>query len=50
VQSILEYLSSGGSQEEILKQFPKLQTEDIQAVLKFDANLMDRDYSIKPVE
>ena len=49
VQSILEYLSAGDSQEEILKQFPKLQTEDIQAALKFAANLMGRNYSIKPV-
>jgi len=49
VQSILEYLSVGDSEEEILKQFPSLEAEDIKASLKFAANLMGRNYSIKPV-
>lgn len=49
VQSILEYLSAGDSEEEILKQFPILKAEDIKASLKFAANLMGRNYSIKPV-
>lgn len=49
VQSILEFLSAGDSEEEILKQFPALTSEDIKASLKFAANLMGRNYSIKPV-
>lgn len=49
VQSILEYLSAGDSEEEILQQFPILKSEDIKASLKFAANLMGRNYSIKPV-
>lgn len=35
VQSILDYLSSGDSKEDILKQFPSLEPEDIDACLKF---------------
>ncbi len=49
VQSILEFLSAGDSREEILKQYPKLKQEDIQASLKFAAHLLGRNYSIKPV-
>jgi uncharacterized protein (DUF433 family) len=49
VQSILDFLSSGDTSEEILKQFPKLEEEDIKESLRFAANLMGRNYSIKPV-
>jgi uncharacterized protein (DUF433 family) len=49
VQSILDFLSAGESQEEILRQFPKLEAEDIYECLRFAANLMGRNYSIKPV-
>ncbi len=49
VQSILEFLSAGDSREEILKQYPKLKQEDIQASLKIAAHLLGRNYSIKPV-
>ena len=33
VQSVLEYLSAGDSKEEILKQYPSLESEDIDACL-----------------
>ncbi len=49
VQTILDFLSSGETQEEILRQYPKLETEDIYESLRFAANLMGRNYSIKPV-
>ncbi len=49
VQSILDFLSAGDTSEEILKQFPKLEAEDINDSLRFAANLMGRNYSIKPV-
>jgi uncharacterized protein (DUF433 family) len=48
VQSILDFLSAGESHEEILRQFPKLEAEDIYESLRFAANLMGRNYSIKP--
>jgi uncharacterized protein (DUF433 family) len=49
VQTILDFLSSGETQEEILRQYPKLEIEDIYESLRFAANLMGRNYSIKPV-
>ena len=38
VQDVLEYLASGMSVEEILKDFPELTREDIQACLSFAAD------------
>lgn len=49
VNTILEFLSAGDSSEEILKQYPSLEKEDISACLKFAANLMNKNYTIKPV-
>lgn len=49
VQTLLEFLSAGNSPDEILKQYPALEIEDIQASLKFAASLLGRNYSIKPV-
>jgi len=37
VQDVLEYLASGMSQEDILKDFPDLEAEDINACLAFAA-------------
>lgn len=47
VQTILEFLSAGESQEEILHQYPSLEPEDIQACLEFAAKLMSNSYVIK---
>lgn len=47
VQTILEFLSVGESDEEILKQYPSLEKEDIKACLKFASELMDRNYIVK---
>ena len=41
VQSILEFLSAGDSTEEILTQFTTLDKEDINACIKFAAQLMN---------
>ncbi|MFW5773953.1 MAG: DUF433 domain-containing protein [Tangfeifania sp.] len=49
VQTLLEFLSAGDSSDEILKQYPTLELEDIQASLKFAATLLGRNYTIKPV-
>ena len=38
VCEVLEYLASGMSQEEILKDFPDLEAEDIKACLTFAAD------------
>ena len=49
VQTILEFLSSGDSNEEILSQYPSLEKEDIEACLKFAATLLNNNYTILPV-
>ena len=38
VTDVLEYLASGMSQQEILKEFPDLTLKNIQACLRFAAN------------
>ncbi|MCG8328591.1 MAG: DUF433 domain-containing protein [Chitinophagales bacterium] len=47
VQTILEFLQAGESKEEILRQYPSLEAEDIDACLKFAIELMNRRYVIK---
>ncbi|MBU2447471.1 MAG: DUF433 domain-containing protein [Bacteroidetes bacterium] len=49
VQTILEFLSAGESREEILKQYPSLEPEDITACLNFAVQLSDRIFTIKEV-
>jgi len=49
VQTILEFLSAGDSKEDILQQYPTLEPEDISACLRFAANLMSHQYSIKAI-
>ncbi len=49
VQSILEFLSAGDSKDEILKQYPTLVNEDIDACLRFAADLMGHHYSIRSI-
>jgi len=49
VNTILEFLSAGDSSEEILKQYPGLEKEDITACLQFAAELMNKNFIIKPV-
>jgi len=49
VNTILEFLSSGDSIKEILKQYPSLEQEDISACLRFAADLMNKNYMIKTV-
>ncbi len=41
VQTILEFLSSGESEEVILHQYPFLEADDIHACLVFASQLMD---------
>ncbi|MFY7742592.1 MAG: DUF433 domain-containing protein [Flavobacterium sp.] len=42
VQTILEFLGAGETKEEVLKQYPSLEMEDIDACLKFASALMNR--------
>ena len=49
VQTILEFLSAGESREEILRQYPSLENEDIDACLAFAARLMSQNYVIKMI-
>jgi uncharacterized protein (DUF433 family) len=49
VDTILEFLGSGESEEEILHQYPSLEKKDILACLQFAAFLMKRNYIIKNV-
>jgi uncharacterized protein (DUF433 family) len=49
VQSILEYLSAGETRENILIQFPQISNGDIDACLKFAADLLGNQYSIRSI-
>ena len=49
VQTVLEFLSAGDSQEEILKQYPSLEPEDIQACLTFATQLMNHKYVLQEI-
>lgn len=49
VQTILEFLGAGETKEEILKQYPSLEKEDIDACLRFASDLMNRNFTIKTV-
>ena len=49
VQSILGYLSAGDSEDNILKQFPQLESEDIRACLQFATQLMNQQYELLKV-
>ena len=49
VQTILEYLSAGDSKQEIISQYPSLEIEDINACLRFAAEMMNHRYSIKAI-
>jgi uncharacterized protein (DUF433 family) len=49
VQTVLEYLGAGETPEEILRQFPMLEPEDISACLSFAGKLMAHSYSVKEI-
>ena len=47
VQTVLEFLFAGTTEEEILNQYPFLEKEDIDACKAFALLLMDNQYTIK---
>jgi uncharacterized protein (DUF433 family) len=46
VETVLDYLSAGDSAEDILKEYPALESEDIAASLAFASQLMKRRYRV----
>ena len=48
-QTVLEFLGAGETAEEILKQYPSLEPDDIRACLQFAAMLMDKRYDLAKV-
>ena len=49
VQTIVEFLGSGDSIEEILENYPSLTRDDILACLRFVADLMEHNFVVEPV-
>ncbi|TDG37785.1 DUF433 domain-containing protein [Pedobacter changchengzhani] len=47
VQTIMEFLSSGETKDEILKQYPSLEIEDIDACMQYATELMKNSFIIK---
>jgi len=48
-QTILEFLMAGTPEEEVLKQYPMLEREDLEACRQFALSLMANSYSVKDV-
>ena len=49
VQTVLEFLAAGDSTEDLLREYPSLSREDIQACLDFASRLMANHYSVVAV-
>jgi len=45
VQTVLEFLSAGDNTEDILKEYPSLDAQDIKACLIFATELMSMNYN-----
>jgi uncharacterized protein (DUF433 family) len=50
VQTILEFLAKGDSPDDVIKEYPALKREDIQACLDYASKLMANHYSVVSVE
>lgn len=49
VQTILEFLGSGDSIDEILANYPSLEREDIYASIQFASSVVENKYVIEPI-
>ena len=49
VQTIVEFLSAGETEKEILNQYPSLEKQDIHACLVFASKLMDHKYALQEI-
>ncbi|MEM9833923.1 MAG: DUF433 domain-containing protein [Bacteroidota bacterium] len=47
VQTVVEFLLAGTSEEELLHQYPILEKEDIEACRQFAARLMSQRFSVR---
>lgn len=50
VQTVLEFLFAGTPREELLRQYPMLEPEDLDACQQFAIELMERHYVIAEVK
>jgi uncharacterized protein (DUF433 family) len=50
VQTILEFLGAGNSADEILKQYPLLNKEDISACLQYAAKISGKEIHYQPLD
>lgn len=48
VQTVLEFLSAGETFDEVLRQYPSLERDDLTACLAFASELVGRNYVIVP--
>lgn len=48
VNTILEFLSAGEQADEILRQYPGLEVEDVYACLQYAAEIVNKSFLIKP--
>ena len=49
VHTIIEFISAGESEQEILRQYPSLESKDITACLEFASQLMDHKYILREI-
>jgi uncharacterized protein (DUF433 family) len=49
VQTVLEFLATGDSVEDMLEEYPALKREDVQACLDYASKLMANHYSVVPM-
>lgn len=49
VKTILEFLSAGETKETILREYPTLEPEDIDACLQFAVAVLDKNFTVKAV-
>ena len=50
VQTVLEFLATGDSIEDLLEEYPALKRDDVQACLDYAPKLMANHYSVVPVK
>ena len=49
VQTVMEFLGSGDSIEEVIEEYPSLNREDIYACMQFAARLMANHYEVRKI-
>ncbi len=49
VQTVLEFLATGDSMEDVLAEYPALTRDDVKACLDYASRLMANHYSVQPV-